>query len=293
MIDLHTHSTASDGSVSPSDLVKEAEAAGLTAIALTDHDTVAGLSEFMTAGGSSPVETIPGVELACSWYGGSLHLVGLFVDAGNAQLLRLLEKIRRNRNIRNRRMLEKLAAAGVRLQYEEIQQIAGGEVVGRPHFAAALVQSGHCANFAEAFGKYIGKNCPGYVRRFLPLPAEALRTIHAAGGVAVWAHPCGGTDVSIRGRIRQIARHLQAKGLDGMEVLYSDYTDDQRQLAGEIADQLGLLSSGGSDYHGTNMPGVRLGHGRSRLLVPDEFLEPLRTRAALITQQQKSGVNIL
>jgi len=280
MLDLHTHSTASDGTLTPAEMVRQAVAAGLTAVALTDHDTLAGLTEFMAAGANAAVETVPGVEIACSWYGRSLHLVGLFVQADNQPLRRLLEKVRDHREKRNLAMLAKLADAGLPLTYDEVRRTAGGKVIGRPHFAAALVARGYCRTAEEAFARYIGRGAAAYVRRYLPLPTEALKALHDAGGVAVWAHPCGGSQDCTLSRLRQIGRHLRKHGLDGIEAFYSDHSRPQQEMLLQLAAELQLLPSGGSDFHGDNMPGVSLGYGRDRNLdVPDAWLSALRRRS--------------
>jgi predicted metal-dependent phosphoesterase TrpH len=279
MIDLHTHSTASDGTLTPGELVAAACDRGLTALALTDHDTIAGVNEFLAAAQGTPVQAVPGVEIACSWYGASLHLVGLFIDQHDKSLARLLAQIREHRSERNRQILKALNAAGVDLTHEAVCECARGQVIGRPHFAAALVHGGWCKDLQDAFDLFIGKGKSAYVRRFLPLPSEAVRTIHKAGGVVVWAHPLGGAPQSRKKKLRQVTRHLQRIGVDAMEVYYSDYTDFETRRSQEIAEEFGMLLSGGSDFHGGNMPGVELGRGRGRLCVPDEILPALAARA--------------
>lgn len=275
MLDLHIHSTASDGTLTPARIVAKAEDIQLTAIALTDHDTTAGLDEFMTAGNTSSVTTIPGVEVATSWYGASLHIVGLFIRPHFQPLEDMLYKIRGNRDLRNRKLLRKLNDKGVPLTYEDIEYHACEDVVGRPHFAAALIEHGFCTNHREAFAKYLGKNSATYVSRYLPLPDEAIKMIKAAGGIAIWAHPLGGQPIVRPARIRQIARHLKKFGLTGMEVFYSEYDREKENTAKQIADELGLKWSGGSDFHGANMPGFDLGTGRGDLSVPDDILNCL------------------
>jgi predicted metal-dependent phosphoesterase TrpH len=281
MIDLHTHSTASDGTLTPTELVAAACAEGLSAIALTDHDTIAGIDEFLDAAAGSPLRAIPGVEVACSWYGASLHLVGLFIDHHDLSLKRLLERICTHRAERNRLILDALGAAGIDLTHDAVCECARGQVIGRPHFASALVRGGWCRDLQDAFTRFIGKGRPAYIRRFLPLPSEAVRTIHNAGGVAVWAHPLGGAPQSRKKKLRQVTNHLQKIGVDAMEVYYSDYTPAETERSLEIAKEFGMLLSGGSDYHGANMPGVELGRGRGKLCVPDDIVPALAEQAEL------------
>jgi len=282
MIDLHTHSRASDGSLEPAEVVGLADRVGLSAIALTDHDTVAGLDGFMRAGQAACVRTIPGVEVGASWYGGSLHLVGLFIDPETPALLDLLIRIREAREQRNLAVITKLNELGVDITYEEVQLQAGPAVVGRPHFAAVLVTKGTCGDGREAFDRYLGKGKPAYVRRYLPLPGEDIAVLHEAGGVVVWAHPLGGKSGVKPARLRQTGRALKRLGLDAVETLYSDYGADQEQVVSRIAHELELLPSGGSDFHGEALAGISLGTGYGALAVPDHFLPALEKRAATL-----------
>ncbi len=286
MIDLHTHSTASDGRLSPSELIEASCRAGLEAVALTDHDTVSGLAEFMAAGRHRGVTAVPGVEIACSWYGLSLHLVGLFVDYENVVLLELLSSIRRHREERNRQILRNLQKLGIPLTDAAVQAESQGcesTVIGRLHFARALVNGGYCLDLQQAFSRYLGSQAAAYVRRFLPLPGPAIETMHRAGGVVVLAHPLGGGGRIQRGRLRQKMQRLVSLGLDAVEVRYSDYDQPRQQIASELADEFGLLPSGGSDFHGEHSSSIRLGRGYGNLVVPGEWLAPLRERALFHT----------
>lgn len=278
MIDLHTHSTASDGTLTPAELVALAEELPLEAIALTDHDTTSGLEAFLEAGAGKSVKTVPGVEVAASWYGGSLHIVGLHVQPESETLNSLLQTIRQNREIRNRKILDRLGSLGIKLTYEEVQEAGGDHVIGRPHFAAALIRKGVCSNPSEAFQKYLGRDAAAYVPRYLPLPEEAIRTVHEAGGLAIWAHPAGGPHASQPARIRQVARHLKRLGLDGVELFYPDHSEDDEHAIRAICGALDLAFSGGSDFHGGNMPGIELGTGRGTLNIPLEYLTILEQR---------------
>ncbi len=282
MIDLHTHSTASDGTLPPSSLVATSQRAGLLAVALTDHDTLSGVSEFISAGLDLRMEVVSGVEIACSWYGFSLHLLGLFIDHENIHLESLLAGIRQGREQRNQQILERLQNLGISLSLDAVIAESGSReqaVIGRPHFAQALVRGHHCADLRQAFNLFLGRSGKAYVRRFLPLPKVVIEAIHLSGGVAVLAHPFGGTTQIVRNRTRQKLQRLISMGLDGMEVFYCDYTPEQQATAVDLASELGLLQSGGSDFHGGNTPGVQLGCGYGKLSVGDHILPPLRERS--------------
>lgn len=278
MIDLHTHSTASDGTLSPSELIATAVEIGLEGIALTDHDTLQGLPTFLRAAKDRPIKAVPGVEIACSWYGRSLHLLGLFIDYKCAALADMLSTVRDNRDIRNQKILQKLAGLGIPLTYKDIEQEAGDHVVGRPHFAAALVAKGICQTPHEAFQKYLGRQAAAYVPRYLPLPEAAISAIHSAGGLAIWAHPAGGPQAGQPARIRQVARQLAQYGLDGIEVFYPDHSEADMKTLASIGRALDLAVSGGSDFHGANMPGIELGVGRGSLEIPLHYLTALTQR---------------
>jgi hypothetical protein len=276
MIDMHTHSTASDGSVAPEELPGLAREAGLSALALTDHDTTAGIAAFLDGCSRTSVEGVAGVELSASWYGASLHIVGLFIDPACHRLAALLQRIRRDRNERNRQMVSRLAAAGVSITMADLENEAEGRVIGRPHFASLLLRKGVCRTRREVFEEWIGTNCPCYVRRFLPLPEEAIAAIREAGGRAILGHPFGNPEGTPVAKVRKILRHLVPLGLDGIEAYYSGHTSAETDAAAALADEFSLVLSGGSDFHGERMPGIRLGVGRGALCVPDGLLPHLR-----------------
>ncbi|MDT8389716.1 MAG: PHP domain-containing protein [Lentisphaeria bacterium] len=280
MLDLHTHSTFSDGTLSPAEIVRESHRRGLRAVALTDHDTVAGAPTFMAVCARTGLEGVPGVELSASWHGGSLHIVGLFIDPENATLDTLLRGVRDNRRNRNQAMITRLRANGMAISMEDVVAEAGGDVVGRPHFASVLVRKGYCQTYRDVFDHWLGMGKPAYIRRFLPLPTEAIDGIHAAGGVAIMAHPFGNPNGTAVSKVRKMLKTMAAIGLDGLEVYYSDHSPAETAQARQLAADFGLLISGGSDFHGDRNPGVELGAGRGDLHVPDQLLEPLRARAA-------------
>ena len=281
MIDLHCHSTASDGTLTPAELVAAAVASGLQALALTDHDTTDGLSDFLAAAAGKPdFVAIPGIELACQVStGDNCHIVGLFVDSGCDALAVLTAALRQRRNERNARMLTKLTDLGLPLQMDDVMSFCGGDVIGRPHFARALVARGYCRNLRQAFAKYLGRGRPAYSGRE-PLPAaECLAVLRKASAVTIWAHPMTSSAMTTA-RCRKVVDELQACGLDGIEGYYSDHTQTQTQTVLAIARENHLLVSGGSDFHGANMADIALGRGRGDgFLVPADLLPPLCERA--------------
>lgn len=278
MIDLHCHSTFSDGTLTPTELINYAEKKKLTALALTDHDTIDGIDEFLAASQTTSVKAIPGIEFSTSWYGASLHIVGLFIDHHHPVLQKALEKLIQSRYQRNERVISKLRRLGLDLSLTDVQEEALGESIGRPHIARALIKKGFCKTMEEAFNKYLGKDKAAYIRRHLPLPTETIQLIHEIGGVAIWAHPLsrGRTSAS---RTRNVASRLIEAELDGIECFYTDYTTEQEQVALKIAAELHLTPSGGSDFHGENLPGIDLGCGHGVLNIDDELMLRLEQRA--------------
>ncbi|MCQ2397632.1 MAG: PHP domain-containing protein [Lentisphaeria bacterium] len=278
MIDLHCHSRASDGSCTPSEIVALAVKCGLHAIALTDHDTMDGLAEFRRAGEGASVECVPGIELASRKQGeyNGYHIVGLYLrESVSDEMSELLASCIRWRQERNLGILERLNEKGFPVTLSEVQQVAGGDVIGRPHIALALVRRGIVSSVAGAFERFLGSGKAAYMHRQEPSPEAAISAIHSMGGVAIWAHPFTKGNRTVR-QIHQLAVDLKAIGLDGIEVHYSMHTARQVQNAAEIAREVGLLPSGGSDFHGLTFRNVQMGIGAGNLQVPDRYLEPLR-----------------
>ena len=276
MIDLHTHSTCSDGSLTPEELASAAAAAKLEAVALTDHDTTGGLLAFLATAHQSGLRGITGIEISAEHHPGAMHMLGYFFDPAHAGLQEKLGKLRAGRNERNRKILQKLCELGLELTWEEVHALAGGEVVGRPHFARALIARGHVKDKDEAFGKLLARGQPAYAERFRLSPADSISMIRAAGGVAVLAHPC-----SLKlgqKQLRALLLELRAAGLEGLEVYHSEHNPSQTRLYHRLATDLGLALSGGSDFHGTLMPDIKLGYGFGGLRVPAELLPKLEAR---------------
>ena len=271
--DLHTHSCFSDGTFTPTQLIRLAEEAGLAAVALCDHNTVAGLREFVAAGRESTVEAVPGIEFSTEYRGTELHILGLFIqeqhyEAVNALLAEALERKKQS----NMRLLEKLREQGMAVDYESVRAEAGG-TVNRAVIGAYLVRHGFCCSMEEAFDRWLNLDRGLYVPPKRPDAFEILHFIKSIGAVTVLAHPFLNLDEA---QLRDFLE--QTKELDGMEVLYPKFTPEQTALAGKIAAEFGIAQSGGSDFHGSNKPDISIGTGRGTLAVPAAFLEELKKR---------------
>ncbi|MFK5584535.1 PHP domain-containing protein [Serinicoccus sp. LYQ131] len=269
-IDLHTHSDRSDGTESPAVLVREAAAAGLDVVALTDHDGVSGWAEADRAGRRHKVVVVPGVEISCSWHGVSVHLLGYLVDPGHPGLTEELGRTRESRRTRLRRMVELLAAEGFPVSYPEVLALAGDEAsLGRPHIADVLVGNGRYASRDEAFADVLASGSPFHVGHYAPGPVHATELVRAAGGVAVMAHPFA----AARGTLvpDAVIGEMARAGLLGLEVEHRDHDPEQRAHGRELARRLGLLTTGSSDYHGAGKPN-RLGENLTDPEVLDAIL---------------------
>jgi predicted metal-dependent phosphoesterase TrpH len=276
-VDLHTHTTASDGSFTPTEVVRMAAEAGLTAVAITDHDTVAGNAEAVEAGPVYGVEIVPGVEISVNHGGPSYHMLGYFVDYEHEPLLSSLEAIRCFRDERNEKIVAKLNELDMPVTLEEIQAEARGESVGRPHVAAVLLRKGYVSSTQEAFDRYLAKGKAAYIDRDRLSAAGGIDLIRGAGGVAVFAHPCiykwDGPD-----DLRRTVAEFAGMGVVGLEAHYSGHTpEDERRLT-ELADEFGLVVTGGSDFHGAAKPEFQLGSGTGNLAVSYECLQKLKER---------------
>lgn len=259
-IDLHMHSTASDGSQPPEGVVAQALGAGLAAIALTDHDTVAGVARARAAADGTPLRVVAGVELSAHQGDEETHLLGLHLTDLDA-MEQELEAFRDARRTRGERMVERLNAIGVRITFADVLEAAGGGAIGRPHVAKALVENGWARDNRDAFDRYLGAGRPAYLdKRRLSL-AAAIAMVHRSGGIAVLAHPGG------EGTLTRLAA-LKAMGLDGVEVLHPSHSAEDRKRLLAIAEALGLVPSGGSDSHGATAGPRVVG----ALAVPAEWL---------------------
>lgn len=281
-VDLHCHSYYSDGTFSPEALVIEAKKRGLWALALTDHDSIDGISLFHQAGKKHGFETITGIELAAEYTAfqkQEIHIVGLGFSPFSQAIAEILEKAALSRKKRNEEMVSALNQIGFAISYEEIEQNAGGNVITRAHFANVLIKKGIVKTKKEAFAKYLSKGRPAYVDRAFLSPALCVEAIKKANGAAVLAHPT--LYAMDDTQIEHMAKELKAYGLDGIETDYSTYCSAQRQKMTDMAKRLQLLPCGGSDFHGKNKPDIHLGVGRGNLHVPYCYWEELKKRCAM------------
>jgi predicted metal-dependent phosphoesterase TrpH len=278
MIDLHCHSTFSDGTNTPSEIVQKAVETELDAIALTDHDTTAGLQELHQSGQKYQIETISGIELAVSWYHSSIHLTGLFINEQSDYLQNYLDSVKMNRYRRNEKIIDKLQNLGYPVTMEDWENEAKNEVPGRPHLATILVKNGLFPTTRSVFDQLIGNNMPGFVNRYQPSPQEGIKAIHEAGGLAFWAHPCAMQNRPYSA-LKKIGTTLKSCGLDGLETHYSHFTPQEQDNAERFAKQFNLLQSGGSDFHGENSVGVFLGVGKQDgFSIPNDFLTKIKQK---------------
>lgn len=278
MFDLHFHSIFSDGALTPEELAAAARA-GLTAAALTDHDTTAGVPRFLAAAAGLGLRALSGLEISVDRHPGVLHMLGYGCDVRHPGLQQGLERLRRGRETRNAEILRKLAALGAPVTEAQVRAQAGGEVVGRPHFALALVAAGHVADKNEAFTKFLARGQPAYCERDRLTVEESIRLIHAAGGLAVLAHPF--TLKLGRENLRRTIGTLKETGLDGIEAYYPEHDGPSRDEYIGLARAFDLLVTSGTDYHGPALtPDIRLGAGFGSLRAPDELVEKLLARLA-------------
>ncbi len=274
MIDLHAHSSMSDGSYTPEALVDLALETGLGALALTDHDSLAGLERAAARARGTRLTLVPGVELEIACDAGEFHLLGLGLDGDRAPLEATLERVRRDRHGRNERLAARLTAGGIPVTMGELAAISGGGIVSRAHFARLLVRKGVVKRTDAAFARYLGKGKPFYEpRRTLEL-ADAVRLIRRAGGIAVAAHP---QSLGLAGpALRQFLAHARDAGVAGIEAWHPNATVRDCRRFERLAGSLGMAVSAGSDFHGLNLPHRRLGHTAGGLPIDDRFLSVLR-----------------
>jgi len=276
MIDLHSHSTFSDGSLTPGQLVKRAHEAGLTALALTDHDTTGGIPEFLKACGEYGVIGVPGVEISVDVPKGTMHMLGYYIECGHNGLEEVLKRIRFGREERNSEIIAKLNKLGCSLTMADVEAFAPEDVVGRPHFAMAMVQKGFVPSKEAAFNLYLGKGKPAYAERYRMSALDSMNAILKGGGVPVLAHPST-MDLG-RKDLKECVRVLVSEGLKGIEVYYSEHNTDQVEEYEALAKEFGLVATGGSDFHGQQNPKIELGRGFGNLRIDDGIVEELKKR---------------
>ncbi|ALA57862.1 PHP domain-containing protein [Nitrospira moscoviensis] len=278
-LDLHLHTTHSDGSLAPVEVVNLAHKAGVTALAITDHDITTAIPEATEAGRTLGIEVIPGIEISSLLGDSELHVLGYFLNWRDPLLHERLVTLRESRHRRNPMIVERLQALGIDITYDEVRAVAGSDSVGRPHIARVLMDKGVVTSAKEAFDRFLANGKPAYVPRDLPAPSEAIRWIKDAQGLAVLAHPTW-VKTTEDSTLASLAKQLKADGLDGIEVHYSTHTPRQTREFLSLAKQADLLVTGGSDFHGVTKPDIEVGVGKGELYVPDHLLHKLKNAAA-------------
>ncbi len=278
LCDLHAHSIYSDGTDTPRQLIEKAEAAGLLAVALTDHNNISGLKDFLAAAEGKKVQPVPGIEFSTDFEGTELHILGLWIRPEHYQTItERMEDIRRRKEQSNRDLIDRLRAAGYALDYDALSALTPDGYVNRAHMATELTRLGHTASAQEAFAGLLSVKAGYYRPPKLPDALETIGFIRSMGAVSVWAHPFLNLPEA---EIRRFLSLAKPAGLHGMEVLYGMYDGETTRLAMEIADTFGILYSGGSDYHGGNKPHIQLGKGRGELAIPMDFCRALAGKTA-------------
>jgi 3',5'-nucleoside bisphosphate phosphatase len=284
-VDLHCHSTASDGTFAPADVVQLAVRSGLSALALTDHDTIGGVAEAAAAAELAGIDFLPGIEISAEFpHPGTLHLLGYGVDPASESLQNLTATLLAGRDNRNPKIIEKLQQLGVAITMEEVENEAGGNVLGRPHIAAILMRKGYVSSIKQAFEKYLAPGGLAYFDKERLTPRRAIELIRESGGLPVLAHPFQ-LRTENDGQLDRVVKDLVDLGLVGVEVFHSDHDAVWIEKCTSLADRYGLLKTGGSDFHGTNKKDIELGwaHGRR---IPRELFDSLVERLAPV---QKAG----
>jgi predicted metal-dependent phosphoesterase TrpH len=280
--DFHVHSSVSDGSLSPTQVTERAHAKGVNAFALTDHDDTAGIEPAYRRGCELGVEVIGGIEISVNEDGGrrQMHILGLGIDPDHGGLGARMRSFRLDREARCARMVELLAGLGARISLVRVREIAGAGSVGRPHVARALVEAGVCSTPDEAFGRFLRSGGPAFVQHTELFAAEAIELIHAAGGIASLAHPRLSIGVDAPGGLEAYVERLARLGLDGLEVAHPSLRRGQERRVRQLAHGLGLVATGGSDFHGADRPDVEIGRGRGRLRLGEPFYLQILERIA-------------
>ncbi len=269
MIDLHTHTTESDGTCPPAEVVQEALRAGVEILSITDHDTFCGYDQALPIARSQGLELICGIELSTKLNGHSVHLLGYFPqpDGGMPGFREWVSEMQASRRERNVRLSARLKELGLDVPLEEAEALGRG-MTGRPHFAQILVQKGYVANIRQAFDEYLDESAKAYVYRCEPQLTEGVRRIREAGGIASLAHP-----TRIHGQVDALLPDLCAAGLDAIEAYHSDHTPEETEFFLELARRYRLKITGGSDFHGELKPEARLGSGSGNLNIPREVVD--------------------
>ncbi|MCI8565263.1 MAG: PHP domain-containing protein [Lachnospiraceae bacterium] len=274
-VDLHAHTTASDGSYTPAELIRYAGEKGLAAVAVTDHDTMAGVEEAVAEGARLGIEVIPGVELSTRVDECDVHMISLFLNCKNKAIIHRLEEMADCRRERNLKMVDKLHDAGFRIDRADLERMGTGKVIARGHIAQILIARGYASDLKEALRRYLSKGGPGYVQKEVLPPEECIRLAHEAGGLIFVAH-LHQIDPASPEHCVQVCRKLLEAGADGLETLYCEFDDEWRAVTESLAQEYRCLRSGGSDFHGTMKKGLDLGVGYGDLSVPYPFVEAMK-----------------
>ena len=274
-IDLHVHSNCSDGTYTPTQLVDYARQKGLSAFALTDHDTIAGLPEAFAAARKADIELISGIEFSTEYLGKDVHIVGLDFDYENEEFTTELFRFQDSRNIRNRKMIKRMQEEGIDITWEAMEERFGEAVWTRAHFARYLTDQGYVSEMKDAFRLYLADDAPCFVPREKVTPAQAVQLIRRCKGIPVLAHPV--LYHLSQDQLQVLITDLKRAGLIGIEALYSTYTQEDERFIRHLAAAKGLYISGGSDFHGSNKPDIDLGCGKGNLKIPYEIWEQLRS----------------
>ena len=276
LIDLHIHTTASDGTYSPSNMVRLAKRVGLSAVAITDHDTVDGVDEAVETAAEIDMELVPGVEIGVGETD-NIHILGLFIDNKNVEIVKIMEVLKKNRLERNKKMIDLLKKQGFDISYDKVAEYSNSNIIGRIHIAKYLQSIGTVNDYRKIFRQYIVEGQSAYVSQEKLSEEEGINAILNSGGVPVLAHISyfRKSDEEIDKNVKRLKEH----GLMGIEVYYSGYNRHTQELAFELAKKYDLLKSGGSDFHGGNRSGVYMGKGRGNMAVPYSYYEKLKSAA--------------
>ena len=270
-VDLHIHTSASDGTHTPEEIVNLAQKQGLKAIAITDHDTIEGNEEAIKAGTKVGLEVIPGVEISVDWDKRPIHILGYYINWRNEKFASELQNLIKFREERNPQIIEKLNSLGLTISYDDVRMAAGEGTIGRPHFAQVIIEKGYVKNGDEAFRKYLQRGAPAYVDKKRLTPQKGIQLIKHAGGIAVLAHPFTIEGINNE-EMEQFILHFKDIGIDGVEVFYSGHSAEQTLQLQAIAKKHNLLMTGGTDFHGEQKPKIHIGKGFGEMQVPYELV---------------------
>ncbi len=283
-VDLHIHTTASDGTLTPAEVVRYSKEKGLLAIAITDHDTIEGLKDALDEGSKLALEVIPGVELSVECPHGSMHLLGYYIESESKELAKSLHILQQARKERNEKMVAKLRDLGIMIDLKEMKRGTEDGQIGRLHFAYTLVKKGYAQNIQDAFDKYLYKGGPAYVEKYKYSAQDAIKLIHQAKGIAVLAHPFTLNKLA-RDKLTCYIGSLSELGLDGIEVYYPEHSKEQMELYLDIAEKYKLVVTGGSDFHGLTKEGVDIGKGYGCNVITYAMVEKIKARRKICSKE--------